>query len=235
MVTASTFAGACPLGGTRWFKYLVLSALINALIVTSVQLGAPTPPVLVEPLRINLMALAAPSPTPAPLVKPVAKPTPPPPVTSRVDVVKTATAKQAVAPVAPPQSKPVEPAPQPIHQEIIKPAQATPSMAAPLATPSDTPGVDATTVIHEAKVLRQTPPIYPRRAAELGQQGIVHIHAYVQPNGRADEIKVNTTSGHRLLDKAALAAVKTWRFEAPKKAGKTIAGWVAVPVKFILR
>jgi protein TonB len=38
-----------------------------------------------------------------------------------------------------------------------------------------------------------------------------------------------------VLDKSALEAVKTWKFEPGRKIGKPTIMWVDVPVKFVLK
>lgn len=90
-------------------------------------------------------------------------------------------------------------------------------------------------VVHEAKYRKKTVPNYPRRAWELGQQGVVLLHAKVMPSGYPDEIKVVGSSGYRLLDKAALAAVKQWAFVPTSVNGQAVSSWVSVPVNFVIQ
>ena len=94
---------------------------------------------------------------------------------------------------------------------------------------------DSNSIIHEARFRKQTPPRYPRRAIELGQQGIVTLHAKIMPNGEPDKLKIAESSGHRLLDKAALSAVKKWEFEPTLRNGNAITSWVSVPVRFVIQ
>jgi len=96
-------------------------------------------------------------------------------------------------------------------------------------------GQDASTVINEAKYRHQTSPMYPRRALDLGQQGTVTLHAKVLPNGSPGELKVAQSSGHRLLDLAAVSAVKKWKFEPTSVDGSAIVSWVRVPVNFVIQ
>lgn len=91
------------------------------------------------------------------------------------------------------------------------------------------------TVIHKAHYRERTPPRYPRRAYELGQQGIVLLHALVSENGIARQLKIETSSGHRLLDRAALSAVKNWEFIPHSKNGQKVQSWVRVPVNFVIQ
>lgn len=96
-------------------------------------------------------------------------------------------------------------------------------------------GAENTTVVHEAQYRHQTAPVYPRRALDLGQQGTVTLHAKVLPSGRPGELKVVHSSGHRLLDMAALSAVKKWKFEPTNINGDAVVSWVRVPVNFIIQ
>lgn len=77
-------------------------------------------------------------------------------------------------------------------------------------------------------------PNYPTRSVELGQQGIALIRALVGADGQPVEIEVWRSSGHVLLDNAALSAVRTWRFEPASTGGRSVEAWVQVPVQFKL-
>jgi protein TonB len=48
-------------------------------------------------------------------------------------------------------------------------------------------------------------------------------------------LRIKRSSGYAMLDRSALEAVKTWKFEPGRKMGKPANMWVEVPVKFILR
>ena len=86
-----------------------------------------------------------------------------------------------------------------------------------------------------AQYLRRDPPRYPERARTLGQQGTVVLHAEVLPNGYSQHLKVAVSSGHQLLDGAAIAAVKKWQFAPAYAQGNPVAHWVSVPVRFTLQ
>ena len=86
-----------------------------------------------------------------------------------------------------------------------------------------------------AQYLRRDPPRYPERARMLGQQGTVVLHAEVLPNGYSQHLKVAVSSGHWLLDGAAIAAVKKWQFAPAYAQGYPVAHWVSVPVRFTLQ
>lgn len=79
------------------------------------------------------------------------------------------------------------------------------------------------------------PPQYPQRSVELNQIGVVIIRALVAPDGDTRETLVWRSSGHALLDAAALAAVRRWAFEPAAQDNRRIEAWVEVPVHFRLR
>lgn len=79
-----------------------------------------------------------------------------------------------------------------------------------------------------------TPPAYPPRALELGLSGTVLARARVGADGSTEEIRLWRTSGHPLLDAAALAAVRRWAFEPASLDGRRVEAWVEVPVHFRL-
>ncbi len=80
-----------------------------------------------------------------------------------------------------------------------------------------------------------TPPAYPPRSVMLGQQGQVIVRAAIDQKGNPEEVVVWTSSGFPLLDKAAIDAVKRWRFMPARRGASTVAAWVQVPVNFKLR
>jgi protein TonB len=62
----------------------------------------------------------------------------------------------------------------------------------------------------------------------------VLLEANVAPSGIVSAVKVAVTSGHPALDRAALAAVRKWRFQPARRAGVPVAASVQVPVRFRL-
>jgi len=56
----------------------------------------------------------------------------------------------------------------------------------------------------------------------------------VGADGVPQDIQVEKSSGSRLLDQAAIAAVKTWVFNPGQKGGKPAPGYALVPIDFNL-
>ena len=124
------------------------------------------------------------------------------------------------------------------EEEVVRKARRLPSRS-----PGRKFGKDNSNVKHEAEYLRQTAPVYPRRAWELGQQGTVLLRVLVNEAGLVNEIKVHRSSNFKLLDQAALVAVKNWEFKIKNKDGarqdssllaNSNSRWIKVPVRFLL-
>ncbi|MEP3246219.1 MAG: energy transducer TonB [Sneathiella sp.] len=163
-------------------------------------------------------------PAPRPKVKPrltlAPKPVPAP-------VVETV----AVQPVpVKPLEKVIEP---PVQTALAKPTEKPVQLAQEELQGEE--GKGPSTIIGQANYKRKFQPRYPRRAADMGQQGEVKLHVLVARDGKAKELKIAQSSGYRLLDKAALAAVRKWEFVPKRQGTVTVASWVSVPVDFKLR
>ena len=78
-------------------------------------------------------------------------------------------------------------------------------------------------------------PLYPQEARKKGYEGEVLLRVEVLSNGRVREIEVRRSSGHEVLDRSAIAAVKQWRFVPAKKGETPIPVWVNIPITFQLR
>jgi TonB family protein len=82
---------------------------------------------------------------------------------------------------------------------------------------------------------RDTPkPIYPENARREGYEGRVVLRVLIDNQGKAKSVELNTSSGSKALDQAAIDAIKRWRFH-PAYAGDTpVDSWVNVPIDFRL-
>jgi TonB family protein len=77
-------------------------------------------------------------------------------------------------------------------------------------------------------------PDYPRTAQEAGWEGTVMLRVEVLPDGNAGSVSVQRTSGHAILDDAALTAVQRWHFSPAMDGNFPIRSVVHLPVKFDL-
>ena len=78
---------------------------------------------------------------------------------------------------------------------------------------------------------RNRPPIYPIEAQLHGQHGSVTLVIHVGENGVATGVDVQHSSGVDMLDQAAIAAVRNWRFRPAMQNGHAVP--FDYPFKFI--
>jgi protein TonB len=75
-------------------------------------------------------------------------------------------------------------------------------------------------------------PVYPVEARSRHETGRVVLRVHVSAAGSAAAVDIVTSSGHSLLDQAALSAILAWRFDPATRAGFAVPGQVDVPVDF---
>lgn len=83
--------------------------------------------------------------------------------------------------------------------------------------------------------LNNPKPHYPGIARSRHWEGLVMLRVYVTPDGHSGSVNVSRSSGHDVLDDAAVAAVRNWRFIPGKRGDSPIASWATVPIQFQLR
>lgn len=79
--------------------------------------------------------------------------------------------------------------------------------------------------------IRYKPP-YPEEARAQRLQGTVLLLVKVDADGRVTDAGIRQSCGHPLLDRAAVEAVRAWRFYPARQDGTPIAAQVEVPVSF---
>lgn len=86
-----------------------------------------------------------------------------------------------------------------------------------------------------AAYLQNPPPSYPMVARRMGWQGRVVLNVEVLSSGLPGQVRLQQSSGHDVLDNAALQAVRGWRFVAARQGGQVVTKWFLVPIPFILK
>ena len=76
------------------------------------------------------------------------------------------------------------------------------------------------------------PPAYPREAMRQGIGGTVRVQVTVAPDGSVERMDVAQSSGNRYLDRAAMDAVRRWRFAPAMRNGQPVSATVVIPVDF---
>jgi len=159
-------------------------------------------------------------------IKPDIPPPPPPPDPPRPQT-KVA-APEIVVPK--PEVTPVEPPPEPTvsatteaEPQPAEPMQSAPSDTAPAAQPSSNSGQMRSAVLADANGCAK--PDYPMRAARNGETGTVTLALMVGTDGRVKDARVQSSSGSRDLDRAALNALSLCQFKPAMNNGVAEAGW----------
>jgi len=75
-------------------------------------------------------------------------------------------------------------------------------------------------------------PVYPRIAKEEGWEGIVLLRVLVHSSGMPGKVTIQKSSGYKVLDEAAIDAIRQWRFAPAKDGNFAIEKHVDVPLKF---
>lgn len=111
----------------------------------------------------------------------------------------------------------------------------------PPAVASDTPGraqplpQESLPRSTDARYGQNPTPSYPAEARRRGWEGTVLLAVEILENGRAERITITQSSGHSILDEAALGAVGRWTFIPAQREGKPVKSVAEVPIVFALR
>jgi protein TonB len=82
---------------------------------------------------------------------------------------------------------------------------------------------------------RNRRPAYPELAQRRGWTGTVYLELDLDPTGRVTAVRLIKSSGHDLLDRAAIDEAKSWTYTPATLNGRPIAVTVPIPVNFALR
>lgn len=82
------------------------------------------------------------------------------------------------------------------------------------------------------EVLKPVAPKYPKMAQNAGVEGMVVVQLTVSAEGKPTNIKI--LKGHPLLDEAAIAAVKQYKFSPGMQRDKAVPVKWQIPIRFKL-
>lgn len=109
---------------------------------------------------------------------------------------------------------------------------ATSSVSVPPAPSGGKTGPTAARTRARPDPVASPKPIYPAKAEKKGIGGRVLLRVQVNHEGVVTSVVVSESSGHAMLDDAAVAAVKKWRFIPAEENGQKIATTAMVPIRF---
>lgn len=77
-------------------------------------------------------------------------------------------------------------------------------------------------------------PAYPPLSRRLGEEGKLMLRVELDESGHISTAQIINSSGFKRLDDAALAAVKTWRCNPPRRNGQPVRAIALQPFNFVL-
>ena len=73
---------------------------------------------------------------------------------------------------------------------------------------------------------------YPAEAVEVGAGGEILLRIRITAAGRVDSVSVVTSSGHTVLDSAAVAGARHLRYRPARHGGAPTTIWAQLPVRY---
>lgn len=164
------------------------------------------------------------------------------PATTEVSLIKSKSPDteeepvQSTSPLSDQNSSQDQPTPAQVHSSVPSDHhnintndQVAPQVAGVVATSSST-------VMLLARPLASNPqPVYPRAAQRRGIEGKVLLGVEVSALGLPLNVNVQQSSGHPMLDEAALQAVRQWKFQPARHGSMDVRSQVQIPVVFRLQ
>lgn len=111
---------------------------------------------------------------------------------------------------------------------LVETAPPPPPPGAPTTAPRPSAPVAST----QPQPVSSPAPKYPAQALRRGEQGTVMVSVEVGADGVPTAVDVARSSGSRHLDRAAVDAVRRWRFRPAMADGRPTTGRVQVPISF---
>ncbi|MBI4938878.1 MAG: energy transducer TonB [Nitrosomonadales bacterium] len=204
-------------------------ALVAALHIAAFFAWLSLPPGTPAPAREMTVSV-----TIAPATVPEVIPAPPPPKPKPEPLIRKV--------IPEPRPAPAEPVAQPVEMPVEQPSAPAPVIAetpppvaaAPVAAPPPPPPIPDVEPDYKASYLNNPRPPYPFAARRMGLQGKVILNVEVLAEGLCGQINVHQSSGHEMLDNAAMQTVKTWKFAPARQAGHAVTKWFKIPIQFAL-
>jgi TonB family protein len=86
--------------------------------------------------------------------------------------------------------------------------------------------------VRPPQALHMVQPVYPESARKDNLEGNVVVKTTIDEQGQVQGPAVETSSGHQILDQAALDAVSAWTFKPATLKGKPVAVLYSITVRF---
>lgn len=125
-------------------------------------------------------------------------------------------------------------APPPVEMISARPAPpaVVPAVAVPAVATASSAGIEPPRF--DMAYLRNPPPAHPPLSRSMKEEGRVILRVRVSARGEARDVLVGTSSGSERLDRAAVEAVRQWRFAPAQNGPEPVEAWALVPISFRL-
>lgn len=156
-----------------------------------------------------------------------------------LDTIEVALLAEAAATPAPESSTRSESTPDIATREIPHATDSSPdkTVSDAIVTPESSQAAGSEPLIesrYDVASLNNPKPPYPLAARRHGAQGRVLLSVQVGTDGASHAVLLKRSSGHAVLDDAALQTVRRWHFVPARRGDSPVESWVDVPILFRL-
>jgi len=116
--------------------------------------------------------------------------------------------------------------PAPAKEEAPRPSAAEPTF---------TPYTVAPSILNRAEVIHAFADACTPRVRCAGISGTVKVWFFINARGTVDAVRLDRSSGHPELDRAALEVARVYRFSPALNRDQRVPVWVTFPITFQLR
>ncbi|MHB1541466.1 MAG: energy transducer TonB, partial [Steroidobacteraceae bacterium] len=110
-------------------------------------------------------------------------------------------------------------------------AAATAIAAEPPAAPTP---AQLAAVARQLRRIHYVAPAYPQRALASGLSGEVTVQYVVNTQGRTRQLQVINSRPGAIFNRAALRAIRRWRYSRPEFRGRPVSVPVRTEIRFVL-
>ena len=93
----------------------------------------------------------------------------------------------------------------------------------------------APTILNSAEIVRALERAYPAFLRDAGVGGTVLVLFHIDEAGYVQDVRLDESSGHQALDRAALSVANLYRFSPALNRDQRVPVWVSFPIVFRVR
>ena len=103
------------------------------------------------------------------------------------------------------------------------------------AAPTFTPYTVQPDIKNRSEIARALEREYPPLLRDAGIGGTVQVWFFINEEGRVQRTQVNSSSGHKALDDAAINVANIIEFTPALNRDKRVPVWISLPITFVTR